>query len=226
REAGGGRPCLNWIGNVGQLLQNYTLGMRGHGTGQQLLIDHIDKPGVILVGWDARAILGDSHGGVHWRQERTAIHPMLLGFRVGRRCRLLIERLTEAGDELREPRGVVGLDAGGAYRTHDEFEWRLDLGAARLRRPEIGGHEDGAQHGANVASALLPRGDSGIDTPIRRVIGDEARAELRTDVMHRGVLAREKLEQLNAFVLAVIVEGEPKDALLAAIVSPVAEDET
>src|SRR2546426_12156876 len=110
--------------------------MRGHGTGQQLLIDHIDEPGVILVGWDARTILGDSHGGVHSRQERTAIHPMLLGFRVARRCRLLIERLTEAGDELREPRGVVGPDAGGAYRTHDDTP-RLDRKSTRLNSSHL-----------------------------------------------------------------------------------------
>src|SRR5437867_9709144 len=225
-EADGERPCLNWIANLGQLLQNHTLGMRGHGTGQQLLIDHIDELGVILVGRYARTILGDSHGGVHSRQERTAIHPMRLSFPVARRRRLLIEWLTEAGDELRELRGVVGLDAGGAHGTYDEFEWRLDLGADRLRRPELGGREDGAQHRPNVAAGLLPRGHCRIDAPVGWLVGHKACAQLRAHVMHRGVLAREKLEQSDAFILAVIVEGEPKDVLLAAIVSPVAENET
>src|SRR5207249_7852967 len=44
--------------------------------------------------------------------------------------------------------------------------------------------------------------------------------------MHRGILVREELEQLDAFVLAVITEGEPKDVLRSMVVGPVAEHET
>src|SRR5439155_1490342 len=109
--------------------------------------------------------------------------------------------------------------------THDELQGRFDLGADRLRRPEVGGGEDGAQHGANVAVGLLPRGDRGIDAPIRRLIGDEARTEFGADVMHRCVLFGEELEQPDALVLAIILEGEPKDVFHATIVGPVAKDE-
>ena len=73
---------------------------------------------------------------------------------------------------------------------------------------------------------LLPGGDGGIDATVGWLIGHEARAQLRAHVVHRRVLIREELEEPDAFVLAVIVEGEPKDALRSTIVGPVAEDET
>src|SRR6266481_2771498 len=44
--------------------------------------------------------------------------------------------------------------------------------------------------------------------------------------MHRGVLVREELQQLDAFVLAVSVERESEDVLRPIVVGPVAEDET
>src|SRR5712691_5698905 len=44
--------------------------------------------------------------------------------------------------------------------------------------------------------------------------------------MHRGVLVREELQQLDAFVLAVIVERESEDVLHPMVVGPVAKDET
>ena len=45
-------------------------------------------------------------------------------------------------------------------------------------------------------------------------------------MVHRGALTREKLEQPDAFVLPVIVEREPKDALGSVIVRPIAEHES
>jgi len=200
--------------------------MRRHRPTKQFLIDRVHQLRVIVDRGDTGALLGEHHGGVHAREQRAAVHPVRLGLRIAGRGRLLVQRFAEAGDELREARRVIRLDAGRAHSAHDELERRLDLGADRLRRPEVGGGEDGAQHGTNVAVGLLPRGDRGIDAAVRRLVGDEARAQLGADVMHGGVLVGENLEQPYSFILTITLELLAQDDLVALVVGPVVVGES
>ena len=151
---------------------------------------------------------------------------MRLGLRVSRRRRLLVQRLAQSRDELREARRVVRLDTGGAHGADDELERRLYLCADRLRRPEIGRREDGAEHGANVPAGPLPCGDRGIDAAVWWLVRHESRAQLGAHVVHRGVLHRQILQQPNPFVLAFVWERHAEDVLGPAVMRPVAKDES
>ena len=151
---------------------------------------------------------------------------MRFRFSIARWGGLLVQRLAESCDDLGELGSSIGVRGDRSDRAHDELEWRFHLRPNHRWRPEIRRRENRAQDRADIATRFLPGCYRGIDTAIRWLVRDEASTQLRADVVHRRALIREELEQPDAFILPVIVEGEPKDTLRSAIVRPLPEHES
>src|SRR5947208_12849718 len=116
---------------------------------------------------------GDRHGGVHAGEQGAAVQPVLLALGVAVGGDVQVQRLAEPGHDLREAGGGVGVGPYGPHGADHELERGLHLGPDVLRRPEVGGVEDGAQHLADVAAGALPRCHGGVDTAVGWIVGRE-----------------------------------------------------
>ena len=82
----------------------------------------------------------------------------------------------------------------------------FDLGAEVARRPELGRVEERAQHRRNVAAAREISLRHAVDERLRRIVADKADRQLARKKLRRGRPRGQEVQQLAAFLLAVVFE--------------------
>src|SRR5436190_211285 len=232
READCEGTRLGRIGDVRQLTSEDLLGVFGHRSTENLLVDHADQ--LFGVSHSDDGVEDDRHalqlarrerdGGVHPIEQCTAVHPRRfpLGIPIG--SDVEIKWLAEARHHLCQAGRGVRLGVYCPCRADHELEGRLHLGTYVLRRPEIGAVKDGPQHLAYVTARALPRGHGVVHAAVGRVVVHETFAQLAAHVVHRGRVVGQELEEPDPFVHVVApLKPDTQHLFFPGVMRPVVE---